>query len=111
MIPTSNSLFLLNAPDINTGLATRTAQKILSFRDRRAGWHYGSGGPISEGVVRLTLRLNAFLNYLSVLETDVFPGIDGEVLLTCYLKEHYIEILIDTAKVVSIIHEKDNKIL
>jgi hypothetical protein len=87
------------------------AKKIRSFSNLRAGWHYGQGGPILEDRINKAIKIHALLKYIGFLETDAFPGVDGEILLTCYFGNHYIEILVDTAGEISIYHEKDSDVV
>jgi hypothetical protein len=101
----ANRLLLDNSPGINLEISGHTEQKIRSFRHLTPGWHYGRGIPISETVTRIALRLNALSRYMGVLTTDAFPGVDGEILLTCYVREHYLEVLVRPDEAVSIIHE------
>ncbi len=72
-----------------------TAEKIRSFASRSIGWHYGSGGPASKGTVGRALTYLAFIRLVGFAETDAFPGIDGEVMITGYHRDYYIELTLE----------------
>lgn len=62
-----------------------TADKIRSFGNLPAGWHYGSGVPAPAIVVDLALKVEDMLRASGYPETDAFPGCDGEIAVTGYL--------------------------
>ncbi len=79
----------------NVTVGQRTVSKILSFRKLKRGWHYGQGSAISHGIIEKALRIHSVMLSLGFFETNAFPGVDGEVLLTCYFRDHCIEVTIE----------------
>lgn len=69
-----------------------TLQKIRSFQELGQGWHYGEGqGPRKE-VVHLAEKVSQLLHVAFFCKIDAFPGVWGEIQVTAYLEEHFIEI-------------------
>ncbi len=83
----------------------RTADKIRAFGSLSEGWHYGRGNASSENIIEECLRIHSRMIGVGFHETDAFPGIDGEVLLTAYHEYHYIDILVELDGCVTITHE------
>lgn len=72
----------------------KTLDKIDSFLKLDQGWHFGKGVPASEKVADIATKLINMAS-MSVFDTDAFPGIDGEIMVTIYHKEHYIEFTVE----------------
>lgn len=83
-----------------------TASKILSFENLKAGWNYGEGGPISKSVIDTALAIYWHLQVLDFEETDAFPGIDGEIMVTAYRGNHYIESIVEIDGSISLQYEE-----
>lgn len=79
--------------------------KINSFAGLPEGWNYGRGGPIAASIIREGHRWNEILQWAGFPETDAFPGADGEIEITGYRGDHYIEVIIETNSTISIIYE------
>jgi hypothetical protein len=80
----------------NRAAALLTCQKIEEMSKLRPGWCYGEGCPIDRGTVSLARELDLFAAALAQdsLQTDAFPGLNGEVMLTLYRGARYAEITI-----------------
>ena len=61
-----------------------TTKKIMAFRRLTDGWHYGEGYHVDESVVNTALELHKRILSLGLYETDAFPGIEGNIVLTVY---------------------------
>ena len=86
-----------------------TEKKINSFRNLPVGWHYGSGiAPLAK-VLDLAIRLNQCAGLMGFEATDAFPGIDGEVLLTVYDGDVYLEFSIEVDGSINYIREQGDK--
>lgn len=69
--------------------------RIARFRTYLDGWHYSDGKAISHLACDLALVLNSYAQELGFTERDVFPLIDGGVMLWLYLpKLRHLEICI-----------------
>lgn len=106
MLATNPNIF--NA-DFSAGsiIVPDTAIKIVSFEDLPVGWHYGDGGPIAKHLTDRALYFYWFLSSLGFGETDAFPGIAGEVMVTGYRDSHYVEVIAEIDDSVSIIYEQN----
>jgi len=86
-----------------------TEKKINSFKALPVGWHYGSGiAPLAK-VLDLAIRLNQYAGIMGFEATDAFPGIDGEVLLTVYDGDIYLEFSIEVDGSINYIREQGDK--
>jgi hypothetical protein len=86
-----------------------TLTKILSFARLPFGWHYGEGRPIDKKVIQRALAILWRLYRLA--DSDAFPGSDGEIMVTGYEGDHYIEAIVENDGSVSLTYEfKDSEI-
>src|SRR3954466_2764644 len=95
-------------PIASSDTATRTEEKIASFGSLPIGWRYGRGGPIDPVVLGRALDLFHVLLTLGFFKTDVFPGADGEVLLTGYHGGHYVAVTVNSDGTFHLKHEENN---
>ncbi len=75
--------FFVSHPSILT-----TSKKIDGFKKLQSGWHYGSGIAPSDEVIKKAQSIN-LVAVFSGMKTDAFPGIDGEIQVTCYPDGEY----------------------
>lgn len=68
-----------------------TKEKILSFGKLEKGWNYGEGIPIAANILDKGVKLVDVLNDNDFMVTDAFPGLNGELRITAYYDEYYIE--------------------
>lgn len=98
-------LFHLSTPEKKT----RTIKKIESFCYLPVGWNYGKGAPIELKTVKAAIEIYNFFLMLGLSRTDAFPGVDGEVMITAYHRQHYIGATIEKSPngefIYSLIHE------
>src|SRR6266568_6227153 len=95
----------LPASSVNITIGHRTADKIRDFLRLTDGWHYGRGDAPAPDIVSESLRIHSMMVAAGFRDTDAFPGIDGEVLLTAYQDSHYIEIMVEIDARVTFTHE------
>jgi len=86
-----------------------TEKKINSFKFLPVGWHYGNGIPPSDKVLGWASRLNLYAELAGFEATDVFPGIDGEIMLTVYHGDIYLEFSIEVDGSINYIREQGDK--
>lgn len=73
-----------------------TEEKIKSFAGLKKGWHYGEGISISDELLDECLKFHRALNEFGFKETDAFPGLNGEIRITIYDSNCYIEFTFNT---------------
>lgn len=73
-----------------------TLDKIRTFANLPLGWHYGRGNPPPATVIKDALRQLLNLLMLGYVETDAFPGVDGEIMVTAYRGGHCIQTTVET---------------
>lgn len=73
----------------------KTEKKLMEFKTLPYGWNYGQGEPIKESVYEIAVKLIRYINELGITNTDVFPGNDGDVCITGYHFDHYLEVNIE----------------
>ena len=84
-----------------------TIVKVKNFLRLEQGWHFGEGNPPTIECTKKASRIveRAIMLLFGV---DVFPGIDGEIMVTIYYKNHYLEFIVETDETVTFIHEQDD---
>lgn len=88
-----------------SGLATSTEGKIRSFARLPRGWHYGSGTPISHNIIATALAYHHLFASLGFVETDAFPGVGGEIMVTAYYGEHYVGVTVENNRTFTVTWE------
>lgn len=68
-----------------------TEEKIRSFLNKPVGWHYNAGKPPVPERISVAVSYLRVLHALGLYETDAFPGVDGEIMVTAYNKKAYYE--------------------
>ncbi len=86
----------------------KTQGKIRQFIKLPIGWHFGEGVPPNEKTEQSALNM-ADRMALSGFRTDAFPGIDGEIMVTGYHNENYIEFTFEADGTVTFIREEGDE--
>lgn len=86
-----------------------TEKKINSFRELKKGWHYGEGNAPGSLTLLHAIELHKAALNQGFIETDAFPGISGEVMLTIYHRNHYLEFTIEPSGHITFCYEKNNE--
>ena len=84
---------------------SNTAKKLAAFKNLPHGWNYGRGCPIREDVYDHAESLLLYINELGISNTDAFPGSDGDVCITAYRLDHYLEVTVEVDSSISVSHE------
>jgi hypothetical protein len=74
---------------------SKTVNDILDFAKLPTGWHYGRGGPISPKVCKWALQLYVHAINSGFSITEAFPGVDGEVMVSVYYRQHAFDFTIN----------------
>ncbi len=83
--------------------------QIRSFHNLAQGWHYGEGrGATDCAVVEALAVYNYFLEY-KVKTIEVFPDIDGGILVSGYYKQHTLDVLCTHDGYINLLHEVDDE--
>lgn len=86
-----------------------TEKKIMDFKNLKRGWCYGEGELFEDHVIKKAVELHKEAITQGFLETDAFPGTNGEIRITIYLDEDYFEFTLDSNKKLAFVHEKGNE--
>ena len=85
-----------------------TVAKLMSFTSLPIGWHFGRGEAISAAAIMDASAILRVGHECGFPASDVFPGADGEVMVTFYqYPSHYIQVTIESPKSFEVIHELD----
>jgi len=82
--------------------------KIEEFKKFNEGRHFGEGVAPSKEVADIATRLVKQAIEFS-LDTDVFPGIAGEIMVTVYHKDYYLEFTIENNKKITYVYEENDE--
>lgn len=79
--------------------------KLKEIACLKNDWHYGEGVPPNKETLK---KANSLIEQItmSMFDVDVFPGIDGEIMVTAYHKEHYLEFTIECDQTVTYVYQK-----
>lgn len=86
-----------------------TESKLDSFAALPNGWHYGAGVTPSEATIQNAHEWHRRFAQSGFLTTDAFPGAGGEIMVTAYRDEHFLEIVVETDNTVSFYHERGDE--
>lgn len=84
-----------------------TLRKIRNFESLPEGWHYGEGVPASQEYINTAEAILDTARRLGFSLFDAFPGVDGQIQLTIYDQEKYIEITLESDETITLIYEID----
>ncbi len=88
-----------------------TVEKIESFRKFNDGWSFGEGVKFNAASLNKALQLVKTAHALSFQETDAFPGLNGEVMVTLYSGQDYWEFTIEPDESVIFVYERGQETL
>src|ERR1039458_7833127 len=72
-----------------------TVKKIQGFSYLQEGWHYGNGTPPTDLIIGQAISVNNLFIQVGLTTTNAFPGVDGEIMVTAYKDEYYIECIVE----------------
>jgi len=75
----------------DTQVPIATVRKLTGFSQLPDGWHFGEGVPPSASVIKFSLHLLESATNLGFFDTDAFAGTAGQVRITIYRNEYYLE--------------------
>ncbi len=90
---------------------SQTIKKIHSFRELSEGWSYGEGIKLNENIIKKAVKLAEAAHRSGLSETDAFPGLNGEIMMTVYHKSDYWEFTIEPDERVTFVYERDDALL
>lgn len=67
-------------------------EKVYSFQNLRDGWHYGRGRAPSRAVIISSLYFVNRLREMGASVIEVFPGIEGTILVSAYADDICIDV-------------------
>jgi len=102
------TIFLANYPGSDDSRFQSTMRKVQSFKNLALGWNYGQGGPVDPNVVRGAIAVLLNFSLAGLTDTDAFPGINGEVMVTAYERDHYLEAIVESDGSVSVTYDVDD---
>ena len=108
VLPTEPIDYVVIAGNVVPPMPSRAISKIVSFANLANGWHFGAGRAPSPTMISKALGWHAKLRSLGFTLTDAFPGANGEIMVTAYEGNHYVEILLETDAAVSFVYERDD---
>ncbi len=88
-----------------------TLAKIQSFAQFRHGWSFGEGIGFAQSTLNRAIQLAKTAHTLGFHETDAFPGLNGEVMVTVYQGREYWEFTLQPTETITFVYEKDEEIV
>lgn len=90
-------------------MTSRTIEKIQSFSNFTQGWSFGEGVSFTPTILLKATQLIKTAHALGFTETDAFPGLNGEVMVTIYLGADYWEFTLEPDETITFAYEKDDE--
>lgn len=84
----------------------QTAAKIIGFSHYEPGWCYGEGQIPTLTRVWVALSLNREAERAGFKETNAFLGLDGEIRVTAYDKDVYVEVTAEVDNTYTFVAER-----
>lgn len=84
-------------------------QRIHSFGQLPAGWHYGEGDPATDTAVSVALGVTELLPNRD--DVEAFPGVDGGILLAAHYRNETLEVRFDPDGRVDFWHEINDEVV
>lgn len=81
---------------IDTSDPIETERKIQSFAKFGNGWSYGEGVSFVTSQIEIALRFAREAARNGLVLTDAFPGLNGEIMVTVYFRDYYLEFVFET---------------
>jgi hypothetical protein len=85
--------------------ADNTLDKINSFAFLPEGWHFGEGKAPSKEQINSAIKWYKRLRDRPFRKTNAFAGANGEIQLTAYHDQHYVELIIEIGSAISVVYE------
>lgn len=86
-----------------------TLEKIQSFAHFEAGWSFGEGVAFAQITLAKAVQLAKTAHMLGFHETDAFPGLKGEIMVTVYQGNEYWEFTLEPAETIIFVYERDDE--
>jgi hypothetical protein len=83
-----------------------TIDKIQSFAKLHPGWSFGEGIEFEPAILNKALQLAKTAHTLGFQETDAFPGLNGEIMVTVYQRDDYWEFTLSPKETITFVYEK-----
>ena len=85
--------------------------QIRAFAQLREGWHYGEGRGATEKAMATALEVDSRLLACNVHKVEVFPGVDGGILLSVYHENDTLEVRCDPSGRMDMLHEVNDEVV
>lgn len=86
-----------------------TLKKIQSFAQFQQGWSFGEGVAFAKTTLEKATQLTKTAHMLGFHETDAFPGLNGEVMVTVYQGSDYWEFTLEPTETITFVYERDDE--
>jgi hypothetical protein len=86
-----------------------TEVKIRAFGQKMPGWHYGEGVAFDEETSSRAIALHREMTRWGLFTTDAFPGLRGQIVLTAYHSDEYLQLSVEPDGSISYLREHGGK--
>lgn len=83
-----------------------TLEKIQSFARFQHRWSFGEGVAFAQNTLNKAIQLAKTAHTLGFHETDAFPGLGGEIMITVYQGCEYWEFTLQPTDTITFVYEK-----
>jgi hypothetical protein len=100
-----------NLTYFTTESSNETSQKISNFQNYPAGWNYGEGDRFGGAEVERALYIQRLFVQNGFPATDAFPGLAGQIVVTAYKDEYFLQFVVEPQKLATFTAQKGNQLL
>lgn len=93
MTSSTSAVVLFATDSIRDLSANALTRKLRGFADLLPGWSLGEGLPVSRSAISVATELLAWASQLT-LKADVFPGLDGECMVSFYGGDDAVRVIV-----------------
>jgi hypothetical protein len=95
--------------DLRRRIMQTTLDKIYGFAQLQPGWSFGEGVAFTQTTLNKALQLAKTAHTLGFHETDAFPGLNGEIMVTVYQGSEYWEFTLQPTETITFVYERDDE--
>ncbi len=89
----------------------KVLQKLDSFKNLKAGWHYGDGVPVSQKFVDHASNFLQNASLEGIERFNAFPGVEGEVHITIHYRDFTLALTWEIDEKITVVEDKAGEVI
>ncbi len=88
-----------------------TDSKIRSYETYEANWNFGEGVRFNDQEIGRALRMRQLFQLLGYTATDAFPGSIGEIAITAYKDDYFLQVIVEPGGLASVMVKDGHRVM